>query len=465
VQSSPAGISCTDSCSSSFASGQTVTLTAVAASGYVFGGWSGACSGSGLSCTVTMTAEGSVVALFTPAKSACSDFYPSGFALVGGQVAPPIGAVGRLTKGVAFRDPAFGTCVVRASNHAVEPPSGFARNDYSRRQAFNADSSRFIVYALDGFWHVYNAVTLAHVKQLSGPAGDAEPQWHPTNPDLLYFLPTNGVGMQLRELNVVTDQVRVVGDFGARLRARWPGANAAWTKSEGSPSADARYWCFMVDNASWASLGVFTWDRDTDTITGTYNTNGDRPDNVSMSPSGNYCVVGGDSARGTVAFSRDFSQQRQIHHKVEHVDIALDANGDDAYVAIDYQSAGGDVFMVNLRTGVRTVLFPTYLSGSTTALHMSGKAYNKRGWVLISTYADSGSLQWLHRKIFAVQLSANPLVHGLAHHHSRFNKYWTEPHASVNRDFTRVLFNSNWGTGSADDVDAYMIVLPRRWLP
>jgi hypothetical protein len=179
-----------------------------------------------------------------------------------------------------------------------------------------------------------------------------------------------------------------------------------------------------------------------------------------MSPSGNYCVVGGDSARGTVAFSRDFSQQRQIHHKVEHVDIALDANGDDAYVAIDYQSAGGDVFMVNLRSGVRTVLFPTYLSGSTTALHMSGKAYNKRGWVLISTYADSGSLQWLHRKIFAVQLSANPTILQLAHHRSIPNGYWTEPHASVNRDFTKVLFSSNWEVNSTQDIDAYLIELP-----
>ncbi|MCV4614074.1 hypothetical protein OFM04_29680, partial [Escherichia coli] len=107
-----------------------------------------------------------------------------------------------------------------------------------------------------------------------------------------------------------------------------------------------------------------------------------------MSPSGNYCVVSSDGASGTVAYSRDFSQQKKVHHKSEHSDIALDENGDDVYVAIDYQSNAGDVFMVNLRTGVRTVLFPTYLSGTATALHVSGKAYNKRGWVVISTYAD-----------------------------------------------------------------------------
>jgi hypothetical protein len=307
---------------------------------------------------------------------------------------------------------------------------------------------------------VYDAKTLAHLKRLSGPAGDAEPQWHATNPDLLYYLPTNGVGMKVLELNVVSDQTRTLGDLSARLKARWPSAMAAWTKSEGSPSADGRYWCLMVDGSGWNSVGVVTWDRDTDTILGALSTNGNRPDHLSMSPSGNYCVVSSDGAGGTTAYSRDLSQKRQVHHKSEHSDIALDENGDDVFVSIDYQSNDGDVFMVNLRTGVRTVLFPTYLSGSTTALHISGKGYNKPGWAVVSTYAESGSQQWLHRKVFALQLKANPVVYNLAHHHSRPNGYWTEPQASVNRDFTKVLFNSNWDTAS-DNVDAYLIDLPQ----
>ena len=112
---------------------------------------------------------------------------------------------------------------------------------------------------------------------MSGPAGDAEPQWHPSNPDLLYYLPTNGIGMRVYELNVATGQSRTLGDLGSRIRSRWSSANAAWTKSEGSPSADGRYWCFMVDNASWGSVGVVTWDRDTDTILGYMNTTANAP--------------------------------------------------------------------------------------------------------------------------------------------------------------------------------------------
>jgi uncharacterized delta-60 repeat protein len=62
VTSSPAGIGCGATCSTSFAPSP-VTLTASAAVGSTFAGWSGACSGTG-SCTVTPTADRSVTATF-----------------------------------------------------------------------------------------------------------------------------------------------------------------------------------------------------------------------------------------------------------------------------------------------------------------------------------------------------------------------------------------------------------------
>jgi hypothetical protein len=392
---------------------------------------------------------------------ACAALYAPGFVLSSSRTVTPVTTPPQPAKGVAFADPTYGTCLVRTADHTADGLPGFARNDYSRRQAFNANSTRQLVYALDGSWHLYDADTRARLRQLSGPAGDAEPQWHATDPSRLYYLPTNGVGMRLNELNVDTNTSRLVADFGARLRAVWPTANAAWTKSEGSPSANGRYWCFMVDDANWNSLGVFTWDRDTDTILGTYATNGERPDHLSMSPSGNHCVVSGDGPRGTRAFSRNLASSTLLLNKSEHSDLAIDANGDDVYVAVDYTSNDGQVFMLNLRTGVRTALFATYLQGTATALHVSGKAFNKPGWVVVSTYADyGGAQQWLHRKVMAVQLAANPRVYNLAYHRTVSNGYWSEPVASVNRDFTRIVFNSNWGNGSATDIDAYAVEIP-----
>lgn len=56
VTSSPAGIDCGGTCSASFDSGASVTLTAAADSGSLFTGWSGACSGASDTCVVTMDA-------------------------------------------------------------------------------------------------------------------------------------------------------------------------------------------------------------------------------------------------------------------------------------------------------------------------------------------------------------------------------------------------------------------------
>jgi hypothetical protein len=395
------------------------------------------------------------------ARSVCdAGVYGADFTLSTVQSIDLVATLPKPAKGVQLIEPAYKTCVVRSTDHVADGVSGFTRNDYSRRQAFNADSSKFIAYALDGAWHLYDAKSRARLKALAGPAGDAEPQWSSTNPDVLYYIPTNGVGMKLNELTVSSGVTRTLGDFGTRLKAEWPTAHAAWTKSEGSPSKDGRYWCFMVDDEQFEGVGVFTWDRDTDTILGTMSVDGERPDHVSMSPSGSHCVVSGDGPRGTVAYARDFKTNRKLLQKSEHSDIAIDANGDDAYVSVDYQSDKGDLFMVNLRTGERTALLPTYVAGSATALHVSGKSFNNPGWVLVSTYGDYGGTQWLHKKIFAVQLKASPKVYNLAFTRAVDNGYWTEPHATVNRDFTKVLFNSNWGVNSDTDVDAYMIELP-----
>ena len=62
-----AGISCSGSggdCSERYDSGASVTLTAQVPTGGVFQGWQGACSGTSLTCTLSMTADRSAAAVF-----------------------------------------------------------------------------------------------------------------------------------------------------------------------------------------------------------------------------------------------------------------------------------------------------------------------------------------------------------------------------------------------------------------
>ncbi len=94
VTSSPAGIDCGSDCTERYSFGTTVTLTASAAAGSAFAGWSGDCTGSG-ACVVKMDADRSVTATFrlegllppfgwfdTPAGGAVSGAIPvTGWAL------------------------------------------------------------------------------------------------------------------------------------------------------------------------------------------------------------------------------------------------------------------------------------------------------------------------------------------------------------------------------------------------
>jgi phospholipase C len=64
VTSSPSGINCGSACIATFSSGTKVTLSATPSSGDSFANWSGACSGSSPTCTLTMNGSTAVSATF-----------------------------------------------------------------------------------------------------------------------------------------------------------------------------------------------------------------------------------------------------------------------------------------------------------------------------------------------------------------------------------------------------------------
>lgn len=384
----------------------------------------------------------------------------------------------RPKKGVGIREPQFGTCLVRVTDSKSDyPAGGFLRNDYSRRQAFNADNTRYLAFSPDGYWHLYEANSFEHLVVLKGLAGDAEPQWNPTDPRKLEFLPLNG-GTTLNENDVHSNSQHEIANLQAQLPEWGRSAEHIWTKSEGSPSADHRYWGFQVENGKFELLGFMVWDQVEKRIVGSRQEH-NRPDHVSMTPSGRWFTASDDDG-GTWAWSPDFSTKKKLHHKSEHSDLAIGANGDDVYVSIDYQSNGGDVFFIDIDSCPavpadapdapacpRTVLFPSYVNGSVGAMHFSGKAFDKPGWVLVSTYGTTlsrdGTMPWFGTKVFALELKAHPRALAIAFHRSIGVKglgYWSEPQATVNRDFTRIQFSSSWMSTNDDNIEAYQVLLP-----
>jgi hypothetical protein len=77
VTSSPAGINCPGTCSASFNSGTSVTLTETPGGNSTFSAWSGACSGSSGTCSVTVSSATSVTATFSAPQSQTTTFTTS----------------------------------------------------------------------------------------------------------------------------------------------------------------------------------------------------------------------------------------------------------------------------------------------------------------------------------------------------------------------------------------------------
>jgi len=103
VTSDSGGVSCTSSggagCQKPYASGTSVTLTAAPAVGWDFSGWSGACSNTSGTCTVTMSQARDVTALFEPSPVATRSLTVTDLPLTpyvndadpGGETLPPVG--------------------------------------------------------------------------------------------------------------------------------------------------------------------------------------------------------------------------------------------------------------------------------------------------------------------------------------------------------------------------------------
>lgn len=98
VTSSPAGINCGTDCSEPYNEGTSVTLTSTPAAGSTFAGWSGACGGSALTCTVTMNISKEVVATFTAGSVLTVSVLGSG-SVTGPQISCPGDCIGTYVTG------------------------------------------------------------------------------------------------------------------------------------------------------------------------------------------------------------------------------------------------------------------------------------------------------------------------------------------------------------------------------
>ena len=380
---------------------------------------------------------------------------------------------------VPFRDPAFGTCLMRVTDRAADlapdDASAGLKNAYARVQSFNADGSRILVRGIDATWYLYDARTLQPLGPV--PLG-TEPRWDASDPNLLAYFDEK----RLMAYDALSGEQRLVHDFAADF----PGQRlaAVWTRYEGRPSSDGQYWGLMAEDEDWETVAFLVYDWQTDQVVANRDLRGvpgvgEGIDHVTISPLGDhfiasfdrYCQPGelGDDAHpcGLMVYDRGLTDGRGLLRIIGHYDPVLDAEGREVIV---YQDIDQDsISLLDLATGQVTPLWPIDFGRTAIGLHFSGSAFRRPGWALISTYdGDPAAYTWMDDQVFAVELRPGGRVVRLAHTHSLVDEnqehdYWAEPHASVNPDFTRVVFTSNWGRSGTGQVEMFLIELPPDW--
>jgi hypothetical protein len=421
------------------------------------------------------------VAPVTPVTSVVTDCgeHASDAELVTGLEVLPVPKLAEPPPRQWFTDPTFGTCLVRVTDRERDLVAGDDSrgmvNEYSRVQSFNADGSRLLAYSIEGGWYLYDAQTLVPIGELTL---GVEPRWDAEDPALIYYLDET----RLMSYDVA-DRTRVeVRDFAGDFPDQELGA--VWTKFEGRPSRDRRCWGLMAEDLEWLPVAFLVYDLQTDTVTirdmrGVPGVEDD-VDHVTISPLGTYFLASFDRACeegqkgaddhpcGLMVYDRDLSSGRGLLRIIGHYDPALAADGREVVV---YQDIDTDqISMLDLASGEITSLWDIDFSQTSIGLHFSGLAYDRPGWAVVSTHDnDVGSYTWMDDQVFAIELRAGGRVARLAHTHSQVDPdqehdYWAEPHASVNHDFTRVLFTSNWGRSGTEQVDMYLIELAPDWI-
>ena len=374
---------------------------------------------------------------------------------------------------VSFRDPVFGSCIVRVTDRKKDIPSDDSskglKNEYSRVQAFNADESGILIRGTEGTWYLYDAATLL-------PSGrvpvEMDPRWDATDKNLLYYIS----GTVLMMYSIKTGEQKIIHNFTRDFSGMKPAM--VWTRYEGSPSLDGRFWGFMVQDENSATTALLIYDQKLDRIIAQRDLRGiknSNPDSATISPLGTYLVVQDDYCErgkmgtfdvpcGLMVYDNTLKSARGLLRIVGHSDLSLDAAGREVLV---FQDIDNDyISVLDLASGSVTPLYPIDFSYTPLGFHFSGLAFRHPGWAIVSTYSGGtpAAFTWMDDQVFAIELKKNGRIVRLAHTHSIVREggeqdYWAEPQATVNRNMTKILFTSNWGRAGTDEVETYLIAI------
>ncbi|MGE0454786.1 MAG: hypothetical protein AB7O37_10230 [Vicinamibacteria bacterium] len=364
--------------------------------------------------------------------------------------------------GAAYRDPAFGSRIVRVSdaldawNAADEGTLTAIVHEYATMRPFNSDASRLLLIH-QSYFALYDG-SGRFLRDL--PPGEfharSEPRWSRSDPDLLYYVNGN----RLKSYDVASATARVVAEFNEYAEVSGHG--------ESDLSADGRHLVLAGDGRY-----VFVAELRADGSASrgpVLDTGGRGFDQLQVTPDNNVLIGwyerGGSRYQGVELFDGALRFSRQVARATGHMDVRRDLDGQEvlliANAADPAPICDNGVVKVRLADGQESCLvrFDWRL-----ALHVSAPEAGDFFFVSTHDAADpSPGEGWraFTNEILQVALDGSE-VRRLAHHRSRpSNAYWWTPRVSASADGRRLVFSSNYGLPATaglpvDYSDVYMI--------
>jgi hypothetical protein len=397
-----------------------------------------------------------------------------------------------------YTDPVFQTKIKRVStpSQALTLPNGstlpFLVPNYAPNQAWNADGTKLILFATDGHWNLLDGTTYVFIRQLDNTAflydgQDNNLRWDNHDPDKIWYTFKNQVMTYSVASNSSTiwDTLKVLP--GTLLDASAPNMFVKMSDYCNYSDDNTRASYRLVDGNGLV-YAFFSYDIANKQIKAAKDLVADlhipgaplnkTPASTCVSPSGNFVYSEWNTNKllvsahwGTEVY--DFATLTPVSYAtagritttdvLTHSDVGLDANGDDVYVNQADQSNGPDFVTftsIRLKDGVKTKnKLPDNFYGNKTAgivnnWHISMRGVGLPGWALVSTFTEArnisgdpdlpGATVPMQAEIFALKLDGSGEVRRIAHNQTTRFDYFAEAHASVNREFSKVIFGSSW---------------------
>ena len=337
--------------------------------------------------------------------------YPPNTVYGGPQNVPPLPRPGYLQPVI---DPVFGAKITRISDDSMGLASaGYMQHHYSKDQPWNHDMT---LIKLSNTRVILDAKTYQIFKR---PSGKGESRWSTVDPSILFYTRGN----QFRKWNVRSDEDVLLHTFSE--------GNISIGSNEGNISIGDRYVVINVDTL------VIVYDIANDVVIAKKDLG--PIDWATMSQSGDYVVSRpGSSALGVVVYDRNLNLLRKIFDKGAHGDVGYDMAGNEVFVQMC------PVQMSRLDNGQVTSL------GVSLCGHLSARNYLRLGWASVD---DGGS----NAEIFALRLDGTKTVERFAHMRTSGATYDAQAKGVFSPDGSKVIFNSDWGSGTAY---AYVAEMP-----